>query len=139
MKTSFFILSESKAGFFFSFLFSLSVESAGYFLLITMLNLLWQIKTIPQVEAALGFLGLVGPESYDVAEFEKKCGVGMCLSSPFSIWKTFSKRSTWVFMHRLSWMQFKSGLVIILFLYPLCVSQQINHMWLQGWRCLQQK
>lgn len=36
-----------------------------------------QIKTIPQVEAALGFFALVGPGSYDVAEFEKKCGVGM--------------------------------------------------------------
>lgn len=43
-----------------------------------MLNFLSQIKTIPQVEATLGFLGLVGPESYDVAEFEKKCDVGMC-------------------------------------------------------------
>jgi len=36
-----------------------------------------QIKTIPQVEAALGFFALVGPDSYDVAEFETKCGVGM--------------------------------------------------------------
>jgi len=39
-----------------------------------------EIKTIPQVEAAHGFLGLVGPESYDVAEFEKKCGVGVEVS-----------------------------------------------------------
>lgn len=36
-----------------------------------------QIKTIPQVEAALGFFALVGPDSYDAADFEKKCGVGM--------------------------------------------------------------
>jgi len=36
-----------------------------------------QIKTIPQVEAALGFFALVGSDSYDVAELETKCGVGM--------------------------------------------------------------
>lgn len=36
-----------------------------------------QIKTIPQVEAALGFFALVGPDLYDVADFETKCGVGM--------------------------------------------------------------
>ncbi|KAG0604844.1 hypothetical protein M758_9G012600 [Ceratodon purpureus] len=39
-----------------------------------------QIKSIPQVEAALGFFALVGPESYDVAEFETKCGVGVEVS-----------------------------------------------------------
>ena len=36
-----------------------------------------QIKTMPQVEAALGFFALVGPDSFDVADFETKCGVGM--------------------------------------------------------------
>lgn len=36
-----------------------------------------QIKTIPQVEAAMGFFVLVGPDSYDVTDFETKCGVGM--------------------------------------------------------------
>ncbi|XP_024366735.1 glutamine--tRNA ligase, cytoplasmic [Physcomitrium patens] len=39
-----------------------------------------QIKTIPQVEAALGFFALVGPDSYDAADFEKKCGVGVEVS-----------------------------------------------------------
>lgn len=37
---------------------------------------LLQIKSIPQVEAAFEYLATVGRDELDVAEFEKKTGVG---------------------------------------------------------------
>lgn len=40
------------------------------------MNLNWQVKSIPQVEAAFGFLSKVGPEPYDLADLEKACGAG---------------------------------------------------------------
>jgi len=39
-----------------------------------------RIKTVPQLEAAFAFLALVGPDSYNEAEFEEKCGVGVEVS-----------------------------------------------------------
>lgn len=49
-----------------------------------------QIKTIPQIEAALGFFAHVGLDLFDVAEFETKCGVGMEM--------TFSNDSMFVYL-----------------------------------------
>ncbi|BBN05975.1 glutaminyl-tRNA synthetase [Marchantia polymorpha subsp. ruderalis] len=39
-----------------------------------------KIKSIPQVEAAFGFLSKFGPEPYNLAEFESACGVGVEVS-----------------------------------------------------------